>query len=68
VTPTHDLAGVKAGLSDKSVERGYTLYSVYLRPRSALVSGESGVAGRDVDERRCSQGLRELEERAGAIH
>jgi hypothetical protein len=45
--PTHDLAGVKAGLSDTRVERGKTLYSVYLGSCGALATG--GSAGRPAE-------------------
>ncbi len=41
----HDLAGVKAGLSDKRVERWDTLTSGYLRPGGSLTALESAGGG-----------------------
>ncbi len=43
--PTQALAGVKAGLSDKRVEGGGTLYGVYLSSGSTLASDKSAEGG-----------------------
>jgi len=46
---THDLAGVKAGFSDKRVERNDTLSSVSLGSRAALASAKSAGEARQSD-------------------